>query len=126
MSDMALFDLAARNAKWLGARQAVIASNVANVHTPGYKAMEMRAFEDTLARTKLTLSATSARHLGATDAPVTDGAKREAASWDTVYSGNSVNLEQQMLKAGEVTRANSLNVSLVKAFHRMYLSSVKG
>ncbi len=126
MANMALFDLAARNAQWLGARQAVIASNVSNAHTPGFKAMDMRPFEETLARTQLTMTATTSGHLTSRDGSPALGSAREASGWDAVYSGNSVNLEQQMLKAGEVARAHSLNANIVKAFHRMYLSSVKG
>ena len=126
MSDMAFFDLAARQASWLAARQSVIAGNVANAHTPGFKAKDLRAFEDAVARTKLTLSATAPAHLRAQDAASRIGDAREIAGWDTHYSGNSVSFEQQMSLAGETSRRHALNTGLSKAFHRMYLASVKG
>ena len=126
MSGMAFFDLAARQASWLAARQSVIAGNVANAHTPGFKARDLKSFEDTLARTQLTLAATSPAHLGAGDAASRIGDAREIAGWETHYSGNSVSLEQQMSLAGDTSRRHALNLGLSKAFHRMYLTGVKG
>ena len=46
-------------------------------------------------------------------------------AWEIIHSGNSVSLEQEMIKAGEVNRAYALNTSVVKAFHRMLLASAK-
>ena len=126
MSDLALFDLAARHARWLGARQAVLASNVANAHTPGYRAEDLRPFADTLERTRLTLAATAPGHIGMDEIATARSATRESESWETVRSGNNVAIEQQLLKAGENARTHALNAGLVKAFHRMFLASVKG
>ena len=46
-------------------------------------------------------------------------------SWEVVHSGNSVSLEQEMIKAGDVNRDYSLNTAIVRSFHRMFLSSAK-
>jgi flagellar basal-body rod protein FlgB len=43
-----------------------------------------------------------------------------------VHSGNSVNLEQEMMKAGDVNRAHALNVNIVRSFHQMLINAVKG
>ncbi len=40
-------------------------------------------------------------------------------------SGNSVSLEQELIKADEVNRAYALNTSIVKSFHRMLMMSAK-
>jgi flagellar basal-body rod protein FlgB len=42
-----------------------------------------------------------------------------------VHSGNSVSLEQEMLKAGDINRDYSLNTAIVKSFHRMFMTSLK-
>jgi flagellar basal-body rod protein FlgB len=42
-----------------------------------------------------------------------------------VHSGNSVSLEQEMTKGGEVNRDYSMNAAIVRSFHRMLLSGVK-
>ena len=40
-------------------------------------------------------------------------------------SKNTVVLENELMKAGEVRRAFELNTAIVKAFHRMMMMSVK-
>ena len=50
---------------------------------------------------------------------------KTSESWDVVHSGNSVNLEQEMMKAGEVNRAHALNVNIVRGFHQMLMNAVK-
>jgi flagellar basal-body rod protein FlgB len=42
-----------------------------------------------------------------------------------VHSGNSVSLEQEMVKGGDVNRDYSMNTAIVRSFHRMLLSSAK-
>lgn len=124
-SPVYLFDLASRQAQWLAARQSTISGNIANANTPGYRARDVEPFADVLDKTKLAMVATSSNHIGF-DASRPEGTKmKKADTWDTVYSKNSVSLEQEMIKAGEVDRQHSLNTSIVKAFHRMLMSSVR-
>lgn len=124
-SPVYLFDLASRQAQWLAARQTTISGNIANANTPGYRARDVEPFADVLDKTKLKMAATNVSHIGF-DAAKPEAAKvKKADSWDTVYSRNSVSLEQELVKAAEVDRQHSLNTSIVKAFHRMFMSSVK-
>ncbi|WP_243374195.1 flagellar basal body rod protein FlgB [Microvirga solisilvae] len=124
-SPVYLFDLASRQAQWLAARQSTISGNIANANTPGYRARDVQPFADVLDKTKLAMAATSSSHIGF-DASRPDTAKvKKADTWETVYSNNSVSMEQELIKAGEVDRQHSLNTSVVKAFHRMFLSSVR-
>jgi flagellar basal-body rod protein FlgB len=51
---------------------------------------------------------------------------REEVSWQVVHSGNSVSLEQQLMKSSEISGAYSLNTSAVKAFHRMLIAASRG
>ena len=46
-------------------------------------------------------------------------------SWEVVHSGNSVSLEQEMIKGSDVSRDYSMNSAIVRSFHRMVLSSAK-
>lgn len=50
---------------------------------------------------------------------------QDSDTWDITHSGNSVSMEQELIKAGEVNRAFRLNTSVAKAFHRMMLASAK-
>jgi flagellar basal-body rod protein FlgB len=126
MTPVYLFDLAAKQNQWLSVRQAVIAGNVANVNTPGYKAKEVTPFESMLNATHLDMSATQAGHIlpAGSGGPAPEA--EEDKSWEVLHSGNSVSLEQQMLKAGEVNRAYALNNNIMRAFHGMLMNSVKG
>ena len=51
---------------------------------------------------------------------------KDPGAWEVTHSGNSVSLEQEMIKAGEVNRTYSLNTSIVKAFNQMLMASIKG
>lgn len=124
-SPVYLFDLASRQAQWLAARQSTISGNIANANTPGYRAKDIEPFSSVLDKTKLTMVATNSGHIGF-DAARPEGTRvKKADTWDTVYSNNSVSLEQELIKAGEIERQHSLNTSIVKAFHRMLMSSVR-
>jgi flagellar basal-body rod protein FlgB len=126
MSPIHLFDLAQRRNDWLARQQAVIAGNIANANTPGFKTREIAPFEEMLA-SALPLAATHAGHLQAVAAaPAAPAADRADASGETFHSGNDVSLEQEFMKAGDVMRAYSLNTGLIKSFHRLLLASAKG
>jgi flagellar basal-body rod protein FlgB len=120
-----LFDLASRHAEWATVRQAVISGNIANANTPGFRAREVEPFQAVMDETRLVLAKTSAGHLDTTAAELGASKDDKIGSWDITYSGNSVSLDQELVKADDVNRAFSLNASIVKAFHRMLLTSVR-
>ncbi|MGU3476739.1 flagellar basal body rod protein FlgB [Methylobacterium sp. D48H] len=125
MNPIFLFNLASRQLQHLTARQAVISGNIANANTPGYRARDLAPFRDVLNKTALTMAATRAGHLEL-DGPGARPARASASGgWDVVHSGNSVSLEEQLMKSGEVSRDQALNGSVVKAFNRMLALSTK-
>ena len=129
MQPVNLFALASQQADWLASRQATIAGNIANVNTPGYKAMDVEPFKSVLDKTGVTLVATQKGHFGAMATEGSSGTpklREDDASAVVLPSKNSVVLENELLKAGEVQRNFELNTAIVKAFHRMMLMSVKG
>lgn len=126
MSDFYLFGLSSTRADWLSQRQAVVAENVANANTPGYRAKDVSAFTTVMETTKLDLAASRANHLVASAGREFGVDEGRQTPWDITHSGNSVSLEQEMLKAGEISRDYALDTSIAKAFHRMYLTTLKG
>jgi flagellar basal-body rod protein FlgB len=44
---------------------------------------------------------------------------------ELVPSGNSVQLEDELMKAADVRRAFELNTAIVKAFHQMMMQTTK-
>lgn len=125
MQGIHLFDLASRQAEWLSVRQAAVSGNVANANTPGFKARDVEPFHDVLAQSQLTMVATNPKHLEIDASGIAATALRKDAVTEQNHSKNTVNLEMEMVKSGEINREFALNTSIVKAFHRMMMSSVK-
>ena len=125
MSPIQLFNVVSQHNRWLSARQATIAGNVANANTIGYKAVDVEPFEMAMTEARLAMKATNPAHMvpAAADGPATR--IQNSNTWDVTHSGNSVSMEQELIKAGEVNRSFRLNASVVKAFHRMILTSSK-
>lgn len=94
-------------------------------NTPGFKARDVEPFNKVLDGMPVRLATTSPTHmqLSATETDTRATSKKD--SWDVVHSGNSVSLEQEMIKGNDVNRDYSMNSAVVRSFHRMLLSSVK-
>jgi flagellar basal-body rod protein FlgB len=122
---LALFSFASQQAGWLSTRQATIASNVANANTPGYRAQDVQPFSAVLSHLQLSMATTAPGHIQPASLAGDRTKVKTSESWDVVHSGNSVNLEQEMMKAGEVNRAHALNVNIVRSFHQMLINAVK-
>ena len=125
MEPIYLLSLASRKSSWLAARQTTVASNIANANTPGYKAKDLAAFSEVLNKTQLSLASTNPSHLAPSGAGPLDEAKTATGAWDVSESGNSVGLEEELLKAGQVNSEYSLTTNIVKSFHSMLMSVVK-
>jgi flagellar basal-body rod protein FlgB len=120
-----LFELASSQAKWLELRQSTIATNVANANTPGYRARDVEPFNKVLDGVPVRLATTSPTHMQLTPTETDTRTTAKKESWEVVHSGNSVSLEQEMVKGGEVNRGYSMNSAIVRSFHRMLLSGLK-
>ena len=124
MGPVYLFDVASSHERWLSLRQSAISANVANANTPGYRAQDIEPFGKILDSKVVPVAVTSPGHITTGSSVEAQGMRKEK-SWETVHSGNSVSLEQEMLKAGDINRDYSLNTAIVKSFHRMFMTSVK-
>ena len=126
MQQVYLFDLASQQARWLTMRQASVAENISNANTPGFKAGDVAPFNEIFDGTALQMAATDRNHLGAGSSDAAGAPIANGTPWEVSYSGNSVSIEQEMIKSGEVYRAYSMNTSIVKAFNDMMMASLKG
>lgn len=120
-----LFDLASQHARYLATRQATTAGNVANANTPGYKARDVVPFAQVLARTGLDMASTASAHLEAQGSRIPVQEAKSAGGWEVLESSSAVSLEQEMLKAGTVSREHNLDTAVVKSFHRMLMAAVR-
>lgn len=97
------------------ARLGVIAENVANADTPGYRAKSVAPFQDSYqAEGGLALKVTRAGHMGATaGSQVTAVSDRAAGNMSP--NGNNVSLEGQMMSAAETRQQHDLALSIYKS-----------
>jgi len=127
MSEIELFALAGMQRSWLSTRQSLVAANVANANTPRYTQADVVSFDKALDRTRgATLAITDPRHINDVAGLRATAFDDRRNAWDITYSGNSVSLEQQMLRAGEVARGFEVNTAITRSFQRMLMMSLKG
>ncbi len=123
---MQIFSIASQRAGWLAARLGVISGNVANASTPGYRAREITPFTAVLENRQVLMARTNPAHLNINGQAAQAGFEvREAPVAQMTHSGNSVSLEKEMLDGAATVRAYRLNTSIVRAYHRMFLMSLR-
>ena len=125
MSSIYLFQVASEKAHWLSARQTAIAGNVANANTPGYRALDVQPFSAILDSSPIEMASTNTAHLSSTQPGYRTLREIEVAPTEETLSGNTVNLEQQMIDLGEVNRDFSMSANIRRAFHQLILSALK-
>jgi len=111
-----LFDLAERKLAWIGARQGVLAQNVANADTPGWKTRDVKPFSEVM-REGLqagTPTRTNPLHLSGTSGSTDTG---QILRGEQAPDGNSVSLDEQMVKIAQTDNDHEL----VAAVYRKYL-----
>ncbi|MDX1485995.1 MAG: flagellar basal body rod protein FlgB [Alphaproteobacteria bacterium] len=121
-----LFSLMSQRLAWLGKRQQVLAQNIANVDTPGFRAKDVNepGFKEMIqgaGPSKPAMVVTHATHLG--------GAHRPASVFKTVVdkeaevslSGNSVSIEDQVLKVNRTAMDHQVTVNL----YRKHIAMIK-
>lgn len=126
MEPVNLFGLASKQAQWLSLRQSSIAGNIANANTPGYTATDVQSFEKVLDQASSSLRSTQSGHLGNGITQAGFAIKQQDFAGALMPSKNTVVVEDELVKAGEVRRAFELNTAIVKAFHSMMITAVKG
>jgi flagellar basal-body rod protein FlgB len=90
------------------ARQQLISENVAHADTPGYRARDIGDFAATLETAPFAAKVTRPRHVGFGADPRGFEAVEAAAFGAETPNGNSVSLEDQMLRAAEVRQEHEL------------------
>lgn len=104
--DLTLFAMAQRSMDWLARRQTVLSENVANANTPHYQAKDLAplSFKDVLQpdRGPVRAVATNPMHYSPQVEPTRFETVTEHGPEESKINGNSVLLEEQMQKIGEV------------------------
>ena len=109
-----LFQTATAMARHAGARQAVVATNIANADTPGFVAQQTKSFDTVYwGDGNSALKTTRAGHQTSADS-VANGALTTAAQSPASPNGNSVSLEEEMLNAVSVSREHNRALTIYR------------
>ncbi len=117
-----LSDMAMAKLDWASKRARVIAQNVANADTPGYKAQDLDkfTFKDALrAATSVAVARTHPQHLKGTIPEQSRFVVRKIKTSEESPDGNNVVLEEQMQKISDAKGAYSTAVTLMSAEDRL-------
>ncbi len=113
--DIGILRMAQNMAEHASARQSVISQNIANADTPGYKARDIASFAETYQTSQQSSPgemATRAGHmLPATIPPGYEGFE-DAAFGAESPNGNTVSLEDQMVRAAEARHEHDLALGI--------------
>lgn len=108
-----VFQTSIAMARHAGARQAVIARNIANSDTPGYRAQTIASFRDHFDQgTTLATRATRPGHMTVGQQSITP--RVELSTAEPAPNGNSVSIEQEMAASVEVQREHSRALGIYK------------
>ena len=96
-----------------GARMGIISRNVANADTPGFKALDLPDFAETYqASSGAGMRTTRAGHFAGSDAMAAPTPRPVGANGSP--NGNSVSLEQEMVKAADVRQQHEMALAIYR------------
>ena len=128
MSDIYLFQVASQKSQWLSARQTAVAENVANASTPGYQARDLApfSFSDAMHQASLGMAVTDPKDIIPASMAGVNSKTVKTKSFDTVPSGNSVDLEQQMMQVSQTSVDYQAVTGIYKQITSWFRIAVKG
>jgi flagellar basal-body rod protein FlgB len=115
-----IFSVAEKRLAWASERQAVLARNIANVSTPGFKAADSPDFEQMLTGViGLQPVRTSTSHMGGTVDPSTSERPVHETAARTADK-NNVRLEEQLMKVADTETLHSTVTAIFKKYMSMF------
>lgn len=110
---LALSRLAGALAGHAVARQGLVAENVANADTPGYRARDVRPFSEMVEDAGFGLRTTRSDHMS--DAPGTGEGRTTERTAQPSPNGNTVSLETEMVAAAETRQSHDLALAVYRS-----------
>ncbi len=113
---------------YLGQRQSVLAQNVANADTPNYKARDLAPFSFTDALREAHggpgMKVTNVSHIVPASMAGVNAASKKMNSFETVPSGNAVELEQQMMEVSKTALDYQTITAVFHKFMGLYRTAI--
>jgi flagellar basal-body rod protein FlgB len=113
-----LFSALAEKMKWHQTRQGLLAENVANAQTPGYRGRDLAAFGFSehmrnLGTSKIATAVTAPGHMAAMGTDADGFGARTINSFEVTPSGNGVTLEDEVMKVA----GNQMDYQMVTSLY---------
>ncbi|MQY41990.1 FlgB family protein [Epibacterium sp. SM1969] len=125
-TELNVFKIAYSMASHAGTRQALVSQNIANANTPNYHTKDIRPFKEVYARRGTQsgdMVSTRASHLNGQGHGMEWAISSDETGADP--NGNSVSLEQEILKGVEVRRQHSRAISIYKSTMNVLRTSIR-
>lgn len=124
--NLALFKALGAKMGFLGRRQGLIAQNVANADTPGYRPLDLKPADFssvlktvTASRGAVHVRKTNAAHMAPGSDIQDPDAKKQKDTYEVAPTGNAVVMEEQLIKAGQTVMDYNLMSNLYEKNIRM-------
>jgi flagellar basal-body rod protein FlgB len=123
ISDIPILSMLRTRMQWHQERQRVLAENVANADTPGYRARDLAPpnFERVLQSASLTLAGTDPNHIGVGGGSGAQFAADNNPHYEVRPRGNTVSHEDEMLKLA----GNQMDYDAVASLYTHSLALIK-
>jgi len=124
-SKLPLFSLLSQRMGWLSDRQKILAENVANADTPGYIARDLKPMDfaalANVASGRLQQAVTDPRHMDAHGRSAVKSAVVKDKKAEATLSGNTVSIEQEMMKVADT----AMDYQLITSLYRKQIGLIK-
>ncbi len=128
LSDIPIFKMMNKRMGWLTQRQQVLAQNIANSDTPKYKPRDLKSqnFSRFLRPSvpRKQMAVTSANHISPKHKSNDFRSEKSRENYETSLSGNSVIVEEQLMKVSETQGGYRLATNLYKKHLDMLKSAI--
>jgi flagellar basal-body rod protein FlgB len=123
-----LLDLFASKMSYLNQKQAVLSENVANIDTPGYKQLDVKPFSfgDAMKQASVGMAVTDPRHLVPAALAGVNAQTFRAKDVETLPSGNTVDMEGQMMEVSKTAADYQAVTSLYHKWTGLFKIAIKG
>ncbi len=124
LSRLSLFSFITQRMTWLGERQKLLTENVANADTPGFVSRDLKKFDvaaaGRAAAGRVELAVSNPAHASGTRSS-TAFATQKNKPLETTISGNTVSLDQELMKAADT----AMDYQLVTNLYRKQLGMLR-
>ncbi len=114
-TEIPLFQLADRRLAYLDRRQGLLAQNIANADTPGYRARDLQPFAAALAgKLAMTPVRTDPAHIAGNPTQLAAAGTSKLA--ERAPDGNAVSLDKQLVQVADTESAQQLTTQLYSKY----------